>query len=212
MCREHDLSVRPGILEMIGDGARDRARNDIAVENVMPGRSRDGKQFVADGSFDQFLRRLEDQYPLSGSGEFTGSSDDLISLSGPGRGSREPDQPSVIGVGPWWCVLPLMLFLSDIFMRIVRHVASAVLIDAFASLAGRVFLLGHRATCFVAKDRCLRGAASPLAASFSSPALFSVLRGSGVHCISETAGFARVVRREFSFSDRRYPHHGPRTE
>ena len=68
MCREHDLSVRPGILEMIGDGAGDRTRNDIAVENVVPGRSRVGKQFVADGSFDQFLRRLEDQHPLSGSG------------------------------------------------------------------------------------------------------------------------------------------------
>jgi hypothetical protein len=115
MGREHDLSVRPGILEMIGDGAGDRTHNDIAVENVMPGRSRDGKQFVADGSFDQFLRRLEDQYPLSGSGEFIGSSDDLISLSGPARCSREPDQPSVIGVGPWWCVLPLMLFVRHIY-------------------------------------------------------------------------------------------------
>ena len=52
MCREHDLSVRPGILEMTGDGAGDRTHNDIAVENVMPGRSRDGQQFVADGSFD----------------------------------------------------------------------------------------------------------------------------------------------------------------
>ena len=113
-------------------------------------------RFVADGSFDQFLRRLEDQYPLSGSGEFTGSSDDLISLSGPGRGSREPDQPSVIGVGPWWCVLPLMLFLSDIFMRTVRHVASATLIDAFASLAGRVWRM-HECRIQFVRGRRLPG-------------------------------------------------------